>query len=70
MSDLPTLDDAENAVEKATGLIPWLADPKECDNCGTFCEADTQYVGHQAAYTDVWVCPNEDCRSRYYRNRE
>lgn len=70
MSDLPTLDDAENAVEKATGLIPWLADPKECDNCGTFCEADTQYVGQQAAYTDVWICPNEDCRSRYYRNRE
>jgi len=70
MSDLPTLDDAQDAVEKATGLIPWLEDPKECDSCGTFCEADTQYVGQQAAYTDVWVCPNEDCSTRYYRNRE
>jgi len=70
MSDLPTLDDAQDAVEKATGLIPWLEDPKECDNCGTYCEADTQYVGQQASYMDVWVCPNEDCRSRYYRNRE
>jgi len=70
MSDLPTLDDAQDAVEKATGLIPWLEDPYECDNCGTFCEADTQYVGQQAAYTDVWVCPNEDCSSRYYRDRE
>ena len=70
MSDLPTLDDAQDAVEKATGLIPWLEDPKECDNCGAYCTADTQYVGQIADYTDVWVCPNEDCSSRYFRERE
>jgi len=67
MSDLPTLDDAQNAVEKATGLIPWLEDPKKCE-CGTYCEAETQYVGQQASYMDVWVCP--ECSNRYYRNRE
>ncbi|AFH21766.1 hypothetical protein OSG_eHP8_00240 [environmental Halophage eHP-8] len=67
MSDLPTLDDAENAVEKATGLIPWLEDPRECE-CGAYCKAETQYVGQQASYMDVWVCP--ECSNRYYRNRE
>jgi DNA-directed RNA polymerase subunit RPC12/RpoP len=68
MSNLPTLDDAQEAVEKATGLIPWLEDPYECDNCGAYCEADTQYVGQVAEYTEVWDCP--ECSSRYFRERE
>jgi len=67
MSDLPTLDDAQDAVEKATGLIPWLEDPREC-KCGHYCEAQTEYVGEQASYMDIWVCP--ECGNRYYRDRE
>jgi len=44
MSDLPTLDDAQDAVEKATGLIPWLEDPKECDSCGNDSETWGEFL--------------------------
>lgn len=67
MSDLPTLDGAESAVEKAKGLLPWLEDPHECE-CGQWCEASHEYVADQAMYLDVWTCP--DCGNRYYRERE
>jgi hypothetical protein len=68
MSDLPTIDDATEAVkEHAQGLVPWLPDPKQC-TCGAYCEAKTEYVAEQVVYTDVWVCPQ--CDTRYYRYRE
>lgn len=70
MSDLPTLDGADDAVQKAKGLLPWLDDPYVCDHCGQYCLAETEYVAEQAMYEDVWVCPTEDCDSRYYRDRE
>ena len=69
MSDLPTIDDAKETVSKARGLVPWLEDPHQCE-CGEYCEATTEYVGEQAMYVDVWVCPNDDCGARYYRDRE
>lgn len=67
MSDLPTIDDAEDAIKTAQNLVPWLPDPYQCE-CGAYCEATIEYVGQQATYMDIWRCP--ECDTRFYRDRE
>ena len=71
MSKLPSFGDAGDSVDEvkqhSRNLIPWLPDPHTCD-CGTFCEAKTEYVESQAIYMDVWVCPS--CGKRYFRDEE
>ena len=70
--DLRPIQAAEEAVEtfqhKAKGkLLDWL--PRHtCEACGAVCTAENEFVEQQAIYMDVWVCPNEDCSKRYYRD--
>ena len=67
--ELPELnkESVEETVEQGKRLIPWLEDPKRCE-CGSYCDADNQYVAEQAYYVDVWDCPN--CDRRYYRDED
>ena len=67
------LIDVENAVEGAKkstrNLVPWLEDPKTCEECGVYCLSTHEYVDAKGTvgYTDVWRCP--ECGKRYYRDR-
>lgn len=71
--DLPTLnrddEDGEGGSPgpRGAGLLWWLEDPYECDECGAYCEATREYVAAQALPdVPVWSCP--DCDARYYRD--
>jgi ribosomal protein L37AE/L43A len=71
MDSLRPIEAAENAAEsvkqKARGqLIKWL-DHHECD-CGSICEAKTDFVERQAMIMEIWECP--DCGNRYYRDSD
>ena len=65
--ELPELnkESVEETVEQGKRLIPWLPDPKRCE-CGSYCDADVQYVEAQAMPVEVWVCPS--CSKRFYRD--
>lgn len=68
--DLPELGKGvEETKSQAKNLISWLEDPHMCE-CGAYCDSDVQYVERQAMAVKVWVCPNEECGKRYYRDRE
>jgi len=64
----------KEAVEKATSQLRnkqiWVINPHVCDKCGAECDAETQFVGPMAAIEPVWQCPNDDCRQRYYRDKQ
>jgi len=63
-----TAQEAANTANRQTkNLVPWLEDPKQCENCNSYCDADYQYVDGQAQYMQVWQCPN--CEKRYFRDR-
>jgi len=77
MDKIPSLGDPdvgalEEATERAKNLIPWLADPKECEECGRYCDATRAYDARTAAFypngrRPVWECP--ECETLYYRER-
>ncbi len=68
--NVPDFSDAKKtAREGARKLVPWLPDPHVCDHCGSYCNAEEQFVESQAIPMKVWQCPNEDCGARYYRER-
>lgn len=62
------VDAKDNAREQTKRLVPWLADPHRCDECGAYCDATVGYVASQASYMDVWQC--SECDARYYRTRD
>lgn len=68
MVDIPDLDPTDEIQEKATQFIPWLPNPKTCEECGAVCEPTTAFVEQQALIMPIYECP--DCGQRYFREEE
>ena len=62
------IEQGTDAIEQTSKVLcPWLPDPHTCA-CGTYCDAETEFVEEQMLPTDIWKCP--ECGARYYRNRD
>lgn len=66
--DLPTFEDATDAVSDATDsvrdrsrtLLPWLPTPPECE-CGRLMYAAVTWDPHMVEYVNSWTCHADDC---------
>jgi len=71
--DVPTFDDATDAVSEAAGtarhqgrtLIPWLPDPPTCDECGALLYADVTFDPRMVEHVNCWTCRECDAPDRY-----